>query len=84
MVPVMPAITLKNIPDTVYEQLKANAAAHHRSLNGELIATLEQALLSRPVDAEGQLAEIRALRAQLALPEMDPDEIQAAIDAGRA
>ncbi|KAA6186375.1 Arc family DNA-binding protein [Thiohalocapsa marina] len=79
----MPALTIKNIPDSLYEQLKANAAAHHRSLNGELIATLEQALLSRPLDAEGQLAEIRALRGQLALPVLDPDAIQTAIDTGR-
>lgn len=79
----MPALTIKHIPAGLCEQLKANAAAHHRSLNGALIATLEQALLSHPLDAKGQLAENRALREQMALPALDPDEIREAIDAGR-
>lgn len=42
----MPAtITLKNIPDAIYEQLKQAAEAHHRSLNSEVIACLETQLL---------------------------------------
>ncbi len=38
-------LTLKNIPDEVYERLKVAAAAHHRSLNGEAIVCLETVLL---------------------------------------
>lgn len=39
----MPAtLTLKNIPDAVYERLKRSAEAHRRSVNSEAIACLER------------------------------------------
>ncbi len=79
----MPAVTVKNLPDGLYQRLKANAQAHHRSINGELIATLERALCIQPTDPEQQLAKIRALRSGLDLPLLDPDEIRAAIESGR-
>ncbi|WP_274607669.1 FitA-like ribbon-helix-helix domain-containing protein [Thiohalocapsa halophila] len=28
----MPAVTIKNLPDGLYQRLKTNARAHHRSL----------------------------------------------------
>ena len=41
----MPAtITVKNIPDAVHQALKQAAETSHRSLNGEVIARLEQSL----------------------------------------
>ena len=44
-------LTLKNIPDEVYDRLKAPAEAHRRSLNSEAIVCLESVLLPRRVDA---------------------------------
>jgi plasmid stability protein len=83
----MPAVTVKNLPDGLYQRLKTNAQAHHRSINGELIATLERALCVQQTDPEQQLAQqlaqIRALRSGLDLPLLDPDEIRAAIESGR-
>lgn len=38
----MANVTVKNIPDDLYEQLKQAAEAHHRSVNSELIHCLEQ------------------------------------------
>jgi plasmid stability protein len=32
----MPALTVKNIPDDLYDHLKVSAKAHHRSINSEL------------------------------------------------
>ena len=48
----MPAITVKNIPDLIYENLKFAAKAHHRSINSEIIACLEKELMHEkiPVD----------------------------------
>jgi plasmid stability protein len=83
LVAIMPAITIKNLPDGLYERLKANSKAHHRSINGELIATLERALTAQRMDPEQQLAQIRALRSRLDLPTLDPDEIRLAIESGR-
>jgi hypothetical protein len=37
----MASITLKNIPADLHRELKKRAEEHHRSLNGEIIATLK-------------------------------------------
>jgi antitoxin FitA len=66
LVSAMPVnITLKNIPEQVYEALKASAERHRRSLNSEAIVCLEQALQTPRADVEQRLARIRALREQL-------------------
>lgn len=62
----MPAnLTLKGVPDLVYERLKQAASANHRSLNGEIIARLEAQVLPRRVAAEDHLAAIRTIRDRL-------------------
>ena len=55
-------LTLKNIPDEVYERLKAAAEAHRRSLNSEAIVCLESVLLPGRIDPGERLARARALR----------------------
>lgn len=60
-------LTLKNIPDEVYERLKASAEMHRRSLNSEAIVCLEAALMPGRLAVAERLARARALRA--ALPE---------------
>lgn len=62
----MPAtLTLKNIPDFVYQQLKAAAVLHRRSMNSEAIVCLEQALMPSRLPVNEHLARARALRATL-------------------
>ena len=58
-------LTLKNIPDEVYERLKAAAATHRRSLNDEAIVCLESVLLPGRIDPSERLARARDLRAAL-------------------
>ena len=58
-------LTLKNIPDTVYDRLKAAAETHRRSLNSEAIMCLESVLLPTQVAPAERLARARALRAAL-------------------
>ena len=41
----MPAITLKNLPDHLHTELKQRARHQHRSLNGEVIAMLQEAVV---------------------------------------
>jgi plasmid stability protein len=41
----MVSITLKDIPDQLHRALKQRARMHHRSLNKEVIATIESAIL---------------------------------------
>ncbi len=76
-------VTLKNVPDHLYERLKAAARAHHRSINGEAIACLERVLMPAPVDAEERIARARRLRSGLRGGGFEPGEIAAAIDEGR-
>lgn len=58
-------LTLKNIPDEVYQRLKAAAETHRRSLNSEAIVCLESVLLPCRMDPRERLARARALRAAL-------------------
>lgn len=58
----MPAITLKNIPDSLYLQLKKAAHAHHRSLNSEVLYCVERTLGTYKIDVEEQITIARALR----------------------
>lgn len=56
-------LTLKNIPDEVYERLKESANDHRRSLNSEAIVCLESVLIPGRVSVAERLARARALRA---------------------
>lgn len=40
----MATLTVKNLPDTLYVNLKRKAQLHHRSINSEVIVCLERAL----------------------------------------
>ena len=77
-------ITLKGIPDDVYERLKASARANHRSLNSEIIACIEATLMSKRASAPDQLAAIRAIRARLPKAVFNHDEIDRIKRQGRS
>lgn len=79
----MPTLTLKSLPDELYHQLKARAAAHRRSLNSEILVCLEQAVAESAVDATATLARVDALRERLHVPPVTDDVLAAARAAGR-
>lgn len=58
----MKTITIKNVPPAVHRTLKARAKAHGRSLNKEIISTLEGSLHGVPIDAGAIGAHARAVR----------------------
>jgi antitoxin FitA len=64
--PMPTTLTLKNIPDSVYQRLKAAAELHRRSMNSEAIVCLEAVLLPARVAPTERLARARELRAALA------------------
>jgi plasmid stability protein len=76
-------ITLKNIPDEVYDSLRRAAAAHHRSINGEAIACLERVLLPSKAGQEERLARARQIREGLAGKKFKAADIAKAIKQGR-
>ena len=74
-------LTLKNIPDAVYERLKLSAGLNHRSLNSEAILCLETVLIPTSISPSERLARARALRATLpkkrySVREIDSDKRQ--------
>lgn len=77
-------ITLKGIPNDLYERLKIAARSHHRSLNSEVIACLERQLSPTVVSADERLTRARALRARLDGTELTRKDIADAIRQGRA
>jgi len=61
----MATITLKNIPADLHRELKKRAEEHHRSLNREILATLESVTAkTHRLDVETLIQEARAARAK--------------------
>lgn len=58
-------LTLKNIPDELYDRLRQAAEASHRSLNSEAIVCLEAVLLPSRATAQERIARARQLRGDL-------------------
>lgn len=76
-------LTLKNIPDAVYERLKQSAEANRRSMNSEAIVCLEQVLLPSRITPAQRLERIRALRDTLPQGKFLPRDIDAFKRQGR-
>lgn len=55
-------LSIKNVPDDLAERLRERATASHRSMQGELMAILEQALdESRPLNPHALLDRVKDL-----------------------
>ncbi len=57
-------LSIKNAPDDVVQRLRERAARNHRSLQGELMAIIEDAVKPKParyLTADDVLARARAL-----------------------
>lgn len=79
----MPTITIKDIPDDLYDALKSTAEKHHRSMNSEVIIRLKQVLLPHLVTPQNKLANIQRLRAQITPNIITADHLKDAINEGR-
>lgn len=75
-------ITIRNIPDEVYEKLKKQADLHHRSINSEVIFYLKKIVQSNRRDPEQVITRAKRIK-QKANGSLSMDEIQQAIDQGR-
>lgn len=59
----MATVTIKNIPDEIYEKIKLQAKANHRSINSEMISIFEHAVQKRtPADVQVILERTRKIR----------------------
>lgn len=79
----MPALTIKNIPDSLYEQLKSAAELHRRSINSEVLVCLEKVLVAKKTNTNDRLQRIEQLRASIKPNIITSDDIDQAIENGR-
>jgi antitoxin FitA len=79
----MAALTIKNIPDDLYEQLKIKAELHRRSINSEVLVYLEQALRPQKILPQERLNRIEQIRATIKPNQITPQDIAQAINSGR-
>lgn len=75
-------VTIKNIPPKLYKKLKARAAAHHRSVNSEVINCLDEVL--NPQRVEKMLAKIKDLHSRVSdAPPLTDEFLRKAKEEGR-
>ena len=80
----MPALTIKNIPTDLYEELKHVAGQHHRSINSEVIMCLKQRLFPNKTSTQDKLSNIQALRSQIKPNIITASDIETTINEGRS
>lgn len=79
----MATMTLKNVPDELYQLLRESADRNRRSINSEAIVCLERALHSQRVDADTLLERARRIRSRMPGVFVTDDELRALRDEGR-
>lgn len=57
----MVSLSIKNVPEGVVERLRERAKRHHRSLQGELLAVLEESVGPRGLTVEEVAERVKAL-----------------------
>ena len=80
----MPALTIKNISEDLYNELKLVAEQHHRSINSEVIICLKRTLLPKKISPEERLNNIQTLRSQIPPSNITSDDIDQVINDGRS
>jgi len=80
----MPAITLKNIPAELYEEIRKNAEINYRSLNSEILFRLKQSLGHKKIDPKLLIFRIEELRAKISAPNLTDEILSEAKNAGRS
>ena len=58
----MATVTVKNIPDELYDRLRSIAEVNRRSINSEIIMCIENTVLSRRINLDEVFENARHLR----------------------
>ena len=78
----MATLTIKNIPDELYKELKQRASDNRRSINSEVIYRLERSFTYKP-SPEEIMEDIRLLRESLTNVYVTEEDLQRAKNEGR-
>ena len=79
----MATLTIKNVPDELYTQLKELAAANRRSINSEAIRCIERAVGTHRLDPEEIITRARLLREATSAYIVSNEELTEAKNEGR-
>ncbi|MFV1979599.1 MAG: Arc family DNA-binding protein [Rhodothermia bacterium] len=77
----MPTLTVREIPERVYERLRERSGRNRRSMSAEIVTLLEETLLPQPIDADKLIAEAEAVHSRF--PKPLPDLAAVGKPAGR-
>ncbi len=80
---IMPALTIKNIPEDLYKRLRDAARDHRRSLNSEILYCVERTLAPYRIDVSDRLAMARKIREKSAAYTLTDDFLDSAKTDGR-
>ena len=64
----MPTLTVREIPERIYERLRDRAGLSRRSMSAEIVTLLEEALLPQPIDAFALIAQAEAVHSRFPKP----------------
>jgi plasmid stability protein len=79
----MATITVKNIPDELYDRLKSVAEINRRSINSEIIMCIENTVISRRLNLDEVLENARQVRKLTAGHLISDEEFNKAKTEGR-
>ena len=79
----MPAITIKNVPNELYDDIKKSASKNLRSINNEIIYRLRKTLFQRKINPNRLISKIDKINSQISLPTLNDDFILDAKNQGR-
>ena len=81
----MPNITIRDIPDVLYQDIKYFARKNHRSINGQIIHGISK-YISRKKPAVKVIEEIRNIHDSIDVKgfELSPEEMNKIIEKGRS
>lgn len=79
----MTSLTIKNIPDPLYRELKRTAQAHRRSINNEVIVLLEEKLLAKRRTPDEWIVAARKIRSKIPAGAITEEGIENTINEGR-
>ena len=80
----MANITVRELPDVIYQDIKRFAAAEHRSINSQIIHGLSE-YVSRKKTAKQIIKEIKEIHSTLDVKEFNPtqEELKKIVEEGR-
>jgi plasmid stability protein len=79
----MATITIKNIPNELYDNLKTRAALNRRSVSNEIIFCIENSLKSRKIQPDEFIQELEVFYQNVDIPLLTDEKLKEYKETGR-